>query len=267
MNKWLKRFSIAGIALIGIGTVTASLAFAMGGRLHSYQILKNYSHSRPIEAMPVPAETKLASETSAQAPPPSADDQQTYSFSPTRELQIDADEGVVQVLTSSNQSEITVSVKDPQNKTQCFVRENKLNVKRESRDRDDHYNENNSPYITVTIPADHYFDKVEIDTGVSSCSLTDIKTSKLELESGIGSISFQGTVTGDIDVETGVGEVSLALTGNQTDYNYKIECGAGTISVEDDTYTMSSNDTDVNNHAPYTMDLECGVGMISVTFK
>lgn len=267
MNKWLKRFSIAGIVLIGVGAVTASLAFAMGGRLHSCRILKSDSYSRLIETVPVPAETGAASETSAQAPPPSADGQQTYSFSPTREFQIDADEGVVQVLTSSNQSEITVSVKDPQNKTQCFVRENKLNVKRESRDRDDHYNENNSPYITVTIPADHYFNKVEIDTGVSSCSLTDIKTSKLELESGIGSISFQGTVTGDIDAETGVGEVSLALTGNQTDYNYKIECGAGTISVEDDTYTMSNNDTDVNNHAPYTMDLECGVGMISVTFK
>ena len=184
------------------------------------------------------------------------------SYAQARKLDVDIDKGVIRVLEKEGISQIQVNVQDTYNRTQCYMDEFTLKVKRESgRSRG-----NEAPRIEILIPAGYGLDKLSLDLGAAECTVLGVTTSKLEIDTGVGAITFSGTVNGDVEVETGVGDVTLNLTGSQDGYNYQVECGVGSIDVGAEHYTMLSHETHINNKAPYTMELECGVGNIAVNF-
>lgn len=184
------------------------------------------------------------------------------SYAQARKLDVDIDKGVILVLEKEGISQIQVNVQDTYNRTQCYMDEFTLKVKRESgRSRG-----NEAPRIEILIPAGYELDKLSLDMGAAECTVLGVTVSKLEIDTGVGAITFSGTVNGDVEVETGVGDVTLNLTGSQDGYNYQVECGVGSIDVGAEHYTMLSHETHINNKAPYTMELECGVGNIAVNF-
>ena len=145
-------------------------------------------------------------------------------------------------------SQIQVNVQDTYNRTQCYMDEFTLKVKRESgRSRG-----NEAPRIEILIPAGYELDKLSLDMGAAECTVLGVTVSKLEIDTGVGAITFSGTVNGDVEIETGVGDVTLNLTGSQAGYNYQVECGVGSINVGAEHYTMLSHETHINNKAPYT---------------
>ena len=121
--------------------------------------------------------------------------------------------------------------------------------------------------IEVLVPTGYEFDKISVDIGAAECQFSQIHTHKLDIDTGVGAVTFTGTVAGDVELETGVGDVTLNLANPEQDYNYRIECGVGTIRVGGSSYTMLSHETHINNNAPYSMELECGVGSITVNFS
>ena len=184
------------------------------------------------------------------------------SYAQARKLDVDIDKGVIRVLEKEGISQIQVNVQDTYNRTQCYMDEFTLKVKRESgRSRG-----NEAPRIEILIPAGYGLDKLSLDMGAAECTVLGVTTSKLEIDTGVGAITFSGTVNGDVEIETGVGDVTLNLTGSQDGYNYQVECGVGSIDVGAEHYSMLSHETHINNKAPYTMELECGVGNIAVNF-
>ena len=184
------------------------------------------------------------------------------SYAQARKLDVDIDKGVIRVLEKEGISQIQVNVQDTYNRTQCYMDEFTLKVKRESgRSRG-----NEAPRIEILIPAGYELDKLSLDMGTAECTVLGVTVSKLEIDTGVGAITFSGTVNGDVEIETGVGDVTLNLTGSQDGYNYQVECGVGSIDVGAEHYTMLSHETHINNKAPYTMELECGVGNIAVNF-
>lgn len=184
------------------------------------------------------------------------------SYARARKLDVDIDKGVIRVSEKEGISQIQVNVQDTYNRTQCYMDESTLKVKRESgRGRN-----NEAPRIEILIPAGYELDKLSLDMGAAECTVLGVTVSKLEIDTGVGAITFSGTVNGDVEIETGVGDVTLNLTGSQTGYNYQVECGVGSINVGDEHYSMLSHETHINNKAPYTMELECGVGNIAVNF-
>ena len=184
------------------------------------------------------------------------------SYAQARKLDVDIDKGVIRVLEKEGISQIQVNVQDTYNRTQCYMDESTLKVKRESgRSRG-----NEAPRIEILIPAGYELDKLSLDMGAAECTVLGVTVSKLEIDTGVGAITFSGTVNGDVEIETGVGDVTLNLTGSQAGYNYQVECGVGSINVGAEHYTMLSHETHINNKAPYTMELECGVGNIAVNF-
>ena len=184
------------------------------------------------------------------------------SYAQARKLDVDIDKGVIRVLEKEGISQIQVNVQDTYNRTQCYMDESTLKVKRESgRSRG-----NEAPRIEILIPAGYGLDKLSLDLGAAECTVLGVTVSKLEIDTGVGAITFSGTVNGDVEIETGVGDVTLNLTGSQDGYNYQVECGVGSIDVGAEHYSMLSHETHINNKAPYTMELECGVGNIAVNF-
>ncbi len=184
------------------------------------------------------------------------------SYARAGKLDVDIDKGAIRVSEKEGISQIQVNVQDIYDRTKCYMDESTLKIKRESgRSRG-----NEAPRIEILIPAGYELDKLSLDMGAAECTVLGVTTSKLEIDTGVGAITFSGTVNGDVEVETGVGDVTLNLIGSQTGYNYKVECGVGSINLGADHYTMLSHETHINNKAPYTMELECGVGNIAVNF-
>ena len=183
-------------------------------------------------------------------------------FAQARKLDVDIDKGVVHISRQDGISQIQINVQDDYNQTQCYMDEYTLEIKREARG----HHSNDAPYIQVLVPAGYELEKLSLDMGAAECNVQGITARKLEIDTGVGAITFSGTVNGDVEVETGVGDVSLNMTGSQTGYNYKVECGVGSINVGNERYTTLSHETHINNNAPYNMELECGVGNINVSF-
>lgn len=78
------------------------------------------------------------------------------SYAQARKLDVDIDKGVIRVLEKEGISQIQVNVQDTYNRTQCYMDEFTLKVKRESgRSRS-----NEAPRIEILIPA---------DTGLTNC--------------------------------------------------------------------------------------------------
>lgn len=141
--------------------------------------------------------------------------------------------------------------------------------------------------IRVLYPKDVTLDELEIELGAGQILFDrDVETKTLNLELGAGEFTNSGAITtreADLEVgagnmelsdlsakeingECGVGDMTLSVTGESVDYNYDLECGIGTISIDAESYSGFAKEKHISNGADRSVDLECGMGNISVDF-
>lgn len=109
-------------------------------------------------------------------------------------------------------------------------------------------------------------DLLEVTVQAGSIDLSDTYTKDLSLDCGVGELVYQGGTTGDLTGSSGVGSLELDLKGKQSDYNYSLSCGVGSIDIEDETYSGLGAEKDIDHGADKDMSLDCGVGSITVDF-
>ena len=177
------------------------------------------------------------------------------------EMDIEVDRGSVRVISSAQAEDISVRIKDETGRARCYLDDDKLKI-----ERGEFKSSRKEAKIEVIVPANYYFDKVEVEAGAAACEINGIVTRKLELQSGVSSMAFTGRVDEKLEVETGVGVTSVKLTGSREDYNYKIQCGAGSVNIDGDQYSSLGVERKIDNRAARSMELECGVGTIEVQF-
>lgn len=286
MKKFIKFCALTGLILLLAGIGITSVSAALGGRFTSYFPRRIWSLIRDSDdymdhvwednEYPINGETKdgwthwdeqdlqinedigqgaRAADSGALPGDPAV------TFSGARKMDIDVDKCTLRVYEKEGISQIEINVNDKYNATRCYMDKETLKIKREQK-----HSNGGDIKIEVLVPPGYQFDKVSVDLGAAECHLSQIHTDKLDIDTGVGAVTFSGTVTGKVELETGVGDVVLNLTGKEQDYNYKIECGVGTIQVGNNSYSALSHDTVINNNAPYQMELECGVGTITVNF-
>ena len=178
------------------------------------------------------------------------------------EMDIEVDRGSVRVISSAQAEDISVRIKDETGRARCYLDDDKLKI-----ERGEFKSSRKEAKIEVIVPENYYFDKVEVEAGAAACEINGIVTRKLELQSGVSSMAFTGRVDEKLEVETGVGVTSVKLTGSREDYNYKIQCGAGSVNIDGDQYSSLGVERKIDNRAARSMELECGVGTIEVDRK
>ena len=273
MKRFIKICALTGLILLLAGIGITSVSAALGGRYSSYLPRRIWSmvwddddymdHGWNDDFSDTWNSGKgWVSWTEDTLRPDGNHDQDPGAFSSTRKLDIDVDKCILRVYEKEDISQIEVNVNDKYNATQCYMDKETLKIKREQKHR-----RGEDIRIEVLVPTDYEFDKISVDIGAAECQFSQIHTNKLDIDTGVGAVTFTGTVAGDVELETGVGDVTLNLANPEQDYNYRIECGVGTIRVGGSSYTMLSHETHINNNAPYNMELECGVGSITVNFS
>ena len=274
MKKFIKICALTGLILLLAGIGITSVSAALGGRYSSYLPRRiwsmvwddddymehgwnddDFSDTRDSGKGWVrwTEDTLREDGTAGQNP---------GTFSSIRKLDIDVDKCVLRVYEQDGISQIEVNVNDKYGATQCYMDKETLKIKREQKRR-----RGEDIRIEVLVPTGYEVATISVDMGAAECQFSQIYTNKLDIDTGVGAVTFTGTVAGDVELETGVGDVTLNLTNPEQDYNYRIECGVGTIQVGGSSYTMLSHETHINNNAAYNMELECGVGSIKVNFS
>ena len=107
---------------------------------------------------------------------------------------------------------------------------------------------------------------LSVETGAGKVTLNGVNADEMDLDVGVGHAYVEGNVTQELDVECGMGSAQLKLNGEERDFNYDIECAAGSIHVGTQTYSALASDKYVNNSALKECSLKCSMGSIQVSF-
>lgn len=210
-----------------------------------------------------------------------AGDVRSYPADSVEELEIDLNYDEL-ILKTHTEDKVLVEVEndDSQNVT-VKASSNKLKIESKKR--------KNNRCVTVSYPVGKKFSKVEINVGAGSVDAEDalyadeldveigagefvnkdsITVRSLDVEVGTGSAELTDVTTDKIDGECGIGSLYMSVLGQETDYNYKLECGIGDISIDGESYSGFAKEKKINNPgATGEIDLECGIGSIEVEFE
>ena len=67
-------------------------------------------------------------------------------------------------------------------------------------------------------------------------------------------------------MECGVGKIVLNLSGEESKFDYAVECGIGSVQIGDTEYSGFGTDKKITNRAKKKIDAQCGIGSIRIGF-
>ena len=97
--------------------------------------------------------------------------------------------------------------------------------------------------------------------------LEEMEIDSLNIEVGMGNAEVKGSINHEVIVDCGMGQAILELEGEGKDFNYNLDCGLGSLSVEGVYHIAGIGDSYVNNDASMEMDLSVGMGTVTVSFE
>lgn len=106
---------------------------------------------------------------------------------------------------------------------------------------------------------------LEVDAG--QLAIGKINASELKVQVSVGEIDLTADVGEKLSADCDVGELNLGLAGGMEDYNYKVDCGLGEVSLGTEKMTSLGDDRHIDHHAAKDVEIDCGVGTVSVSFE
>ena len=109
---------------------------------------------------------------------------------------------------------------------------------------------------------------LSISVGAGTFSNTSsVKATDVEAEVGAGTLTLKGLNAQKVKAECGLGTMRLEVEGSETDYSYRLSCGAGNIKLGDGEYSGLGAVKKIDSpDASRKMQLQCGMGTVNVSF-
>jgi hypothetical protein len=142
--------------------------------------------------------------------------------------------------------------------------------------------------ILVELPPDFALDELEfdLDAAIVDADVSDIKVARMKIDADAaditiaagmadilkidvdaGNVEVTTSVGSSADIEADMGNVLLALQGDESDYNYEISCGLGSVQIGGSDYSGLDNERSViNNGAFGQIKINCDMGSVKVSF-
>lgn len=108
--------------------------------------------------------------------------------------------------------------------------------------------------------------ELAVDCGAGQVSINNATIKAADLETGVGTINFTGIIQEDSDITCGMGMVDMLLYQSGKVFDYQLECGMGSLSIDGIDYSGIGNEKTINNGADKTLDVECGMGSVTLKF-
>lgn len=104
------------------------------------------------------------------------------------------------------------------------------------------------------------------EIGMGRMEARNVEAMDVDLTLSMGECVYDGTTGGNLDVECDMGNMALYLKGDEQDFNYEIECGAGHVTVGERSYTALGLEKSIHNGSHREFEIECNMGNIDVFF-
>ena len=160
--------------------------------------------------------------------------------------------------------------------------------------------------LTLHIPVDASFDRVNITTGAGRLTVDCLNTDRLRLELGAGEVNITNLVsknsaeiyggagqitisggalnnldmemgagqlnlssalTGECEFDFGVGETNISVIGEKESYSLDIEKGIGTITVDGKSISGFEVDSGDDSETGNSIEINGGIGSINLKFE
>lgn len=254
MKKGWKIFAIVCAVVAGIGIILCIAGFAIGATTQEVRVALNrgigfgpdfnYTHH-----------TKVVTDKPEQ-------DVSGVGFHNVRSIELDV--GAVQVeILPTDEEEIRVEHDvDNKLKIRCIQNGDILKIRTTGRIT----KSNHGGMIQIYIPRDLVLREAELDIGAGALKVTDFRSNELNISCGAAAVHMVNIEANDVDIECGAGQIEYIVKGQENDYNYDVEIGAGEVSIGEDSFSGLAVDKKINNNADKNMSIECGAGQVAVTF-
>lgn len=108
---------------------------------------------------------------------------------------------------------------------------------------------------------------LEVSLGAGELRTEDVTVESLNASISAGNMYFSGGVYGSAEISCSMGNVSMELEGEQADFNYQLNCVAGSMEIDGNSYSGASVDHAIDNGAAKYMEIDCSMGNVEVDFK
>ena len=219
--------------------------------------------------------------------------QAVYGANDVNSLELNLGAANVKIIESDQTDEISVKT---EGNFKVFVK-NKILYVRTENDLEEHT-------MILEIPKNIVFEKVDISGNSCSLEIQYLEVKEVDVEADAGMIDIEELVAGDAefeigageivinrgdvqrcdasvgmgnfkytgnvakygDVECGLGNAEFYLDGKETDYNYEIDCSAGSVTIGNEIYGGVATEKMINHQADATIEIDCSMGNVVVTF-
>ena len=117
--------------------------------------------------------------------------------------------------------------------------------------------------VKGSIKADEF--DAELGTGVFHAE--GIEATESSWEVGAGEIVLGCIESRDMDFDCGTGSIEAKIAGKQSDFNYDVECGIGSVKIGNEEYGGVAFDKTINNGQNRQIEISCGIGEIQLSFE
>lgn len=120
--------------------------------------------------------------------------------------------------------------------------------------------------------ADVYAEQIrakELDVSVDAgnCSIGEFAAEQADFSVDVGTLTAYGDAVKKLELNCDVGSISYTSKGKQGDYNYKLECDVGELTIGEGKYSGLGIEKTVHNGADRIMEISCDVGNVEVFFN
>ena len=127
--------------------------------------------------------------------------------------------------------------------------------------------ENRASLLTLKVPRDLVFKEMEISVDMGDADVRGIKADSVEFSCDMGKISMDGSILKEGSFECNMGSINVTLEGNKDDFNYDIECGMGSVSIDGKSDSGLGVSKEIDNDASKDLEIDCDMGSINIEFK
>lgn len=146
--------------------------------------------------------------------------------------------------------------------------------------------ENSGIELIIVLPRDVELEVVYLEVGASQLTLRDLMVDQFhfavgagqgeisnlsacdaQFEVGAGQAIVKNLSVQNLNVEVGLGQVDVEIAGAETDYNYDVDCGIGSVNVDNHSFGgMGTTQNITNDGANHHVKIDCGIGEVNMNF-
>ncbi len=104
------------------------------------------------------------------------------------------------------------------------------------------------------------------DVGAGEIDLEAIEAPEVTLNADVGQIDTEAITADNLYIDCGIGSIDAQVCGREKDYNYRISCSIGEVSIGDHDFHAIGAKKEIDNSANKMIQVDCKIGEVEVSF-